>query len=108
MRKLVLLVVIGLILAACGGDAEPNASTTSSPQPQTTETTSPSASDTTSTTTGEEPPSETAAPADSTEASGPSFDGPAAPDFELLLADGSTFRLSDEEKPVYMVFWAEW
>ena len=43
-----------------------------------------------------------------TEAAGPSFDGPPAPDFELALADGSVFRLSDEQKPVYMVFWAEW
>ena len=35
-------------------------------------------------------------------------DGPDAPDFELALGQGGTFSLSAEEKPVYMVFWAEW
>ena len=43
-------------------------------------------------------------------ASDPSLqvDGPAAPDFTFALADGSSFSLSDEQKPVYLVFWAEW
>lgn len=31
-----------------------------------------------------------------------------APDFSLELANGSTFVLSEETRPVYMVFWAEW
>ena len=31
-----------------------------------------------------------------------------APDFTLALADGSTFVLSEEARPVFMVFWAEW
>lgn len=31
-----------------------------------------------------------------------------APDFTLALADGSSFTLSEEAKPVFMVFWAEW
>ena len=35
-------------------------------------------------------------------------DGPPAPDFSLALADGTEFILSAEQKPVYMVFWAEW
>lgn len=35
-------------------------------------------------------------------------DGPPAPDFSLALADGTEFTLSAEQKPVYMVFWAEW
>lgn len=35
-------------------------------------------------------------------------DGPPAPDFTLALADGTEFVLSEEQKPVYMVFWAEW
>lgn len=39
----------------------------------------------------------------------PSFDGPPAPDFTLTLENRSRdFQLSDELKPVYMVFWAEW
>jgi cytochrome oxidase Cu insertion factor (SCO1/SenC/PrrC family) len=35
-------------------------------------------------------------------------DGPAAADFTLALGDGSTFTLSEEQKPVYLIFWAEW
>ena len=41
-------------------------------------------------------------------ASSDESNGPAAPDFELTLGDGSTFRLSDEQKPVSLVFCAEW
>ncbi|MDX1691146.1 MAG: hypothetical protein R3290_09015 [Acidimicrobiia bacterium] len=33
---------------------------------------------------------------------------PSAPDFTLALDDGGVFRLADEQKPVYLVFWAEW
>lgn len=32
----------------------------------------------------------------------------AAPDFTLGLGDGGTFVLSEEARPVYLVFWAEW
>jgi hypothetical protein len=36
-------------------------------------------------------------------------DGPPAPDFTLALEDPQgVFTLSEEQKPVYMVFWAEW
>jgi hypothetical protein len=36
-------------------------------------------------------------------------DGPPAPDFTLALEDPQgVFILSEEQKPVYMVFWAEW
>jgi hypothetical protein len=45
-----------------------------------------------------EAPPETAAP----------VDGTPAPDFTMTLNDGSTFTLSEEQKPVYLVFWAEW
>lgn len=31
-----------------------------------------------------------------------------APDFSLALGDGSTFTLSEEARPVFLVFWAEW
>jgi len=38
----------------------------------------------------------------------PLIDGPAAPDFSLTLASGEAFSLSGEQRPVYMIFWAEW
>lgn len=34
--------------------------------------------------------------------------GEAAPDFALDLGNGGTFVLSEEARPVFMVFWAEW
>lgn len=30
------------------------------------------------------------------------------PDFTLDLGSGGTFVLSEESRPVFMVFWAEW
>lgn len=36
------------------------------------------------------------------------IDGPPAPDFTLALGNGGEFTLSAEQKPVYLVFWAEW
>lgn len=33
---------------------------------------------------------------------------PSAPGFELELADGLRFDLDEADKPVYLVFWAEW
>jgi len=33
---------------------------------------------------------------------------PEAPDFTLELGDGGTYTLSEGERPVYLVFWAEW
>ncbi len=35
-------------------------------------------------------------------------DGPLAPDFTMALADGGTFTLSEQMKPVYLIFWADW
>ena len=106
MRKQVVAVLLALIVAACGGDGD---AAVDSPAP----TTHPDTAETAPTTgapTSEaaEDPSDDGTSQEQPQPSGPSFDGPAAPDFELLLADGSTFRLSDEAKPVYMVFWAEW
>jgi hypothetical protein len=77
-----------LVVAACGGAA---GVTTPEPtgDPAPTTATSPSTDD---------------APA--TERERP--DGPDAPDFTLALGQGGSFTLSAEQKPVYMVFWAEW
>ncbi len=108
MRKLILAAVFALVVAACGGDAEPVSSAAPSPSTEATDSSPSSTAETTSPEVSEEEPAATVAPGESTDASEPSVDGPPAPVFELALSDGSTFRLSDEEKPVYMVFWAEW
>jgi len=109
MRKAILIVLFALAIAACGGadssmTTEPAAleAESSTAAPQSTEV--PSADDAAETTT-------TTAPAEDevvAESEAPSFDGPPAPDFELALDDGSTFLLSGEQKPVYLIFWAEW
>ena len=31
-----------------------------------------------------------------------------APDFTLVLGNGDTFTLSEEQRPVFLLFWAEW
>ena len=49
-----------------------------------------------------------AIPSDQTTDQGSGVTGEAAPDFTLALGDGSTFTLSETDKPVYLVFWAEW
>jgi len=35
-------------------------------------------------------------------------EGPDAPDFTLALEPSGEFVLSQEVKPVYLIFWAEW
>lgn len=62
-----------------------------------------------------DPPSVTGAGADTTTSTTPANSAPtegaalpAAPDFTLALGSGGTFRLYDETRPVYLVFWAEW
>lgn len=78
------LIIFALAAASCGGNAIEPTSTASTPASTTT-----IVQTETTTTTAEAV-------------------GPAAPGFDLELADGSTFTLSAAEKPVYMVFWAEW
>jgi hypothetical protein len=101
-----------LITAACGdGDGSPARAPSSSPAttnpagggsgtteaiPETTEAT-PAPSQATTTTAVADPPVTTAAPS-----------GDPAPDFTLALGEGGSFTLSEEQKPVYLVFWAEW
>ncbi len=77
-----LVVLLALVAAACGGSSTPEATTTTGGGVAATST--------------------VAAAVD------PAPAGPAAPDFTLDLADGTTFILSGEDKPVYLVFWAEW
>ncbi|MEA2000674.1 MAG: hypothetical protein U9N84_02110 [Actinomycetota bacterium] len=104
MRKGLLLVTFALIAASCGGPGEPAAASTAAPVNVDSSSEAAATPSTVSTATTDTDPAATPI----TTAASPSFDGPPAPDFELVLADGSVFRLSDEQKPVYVVFWAEW
>jgi hypothetical protein len=87
---------VALLTAACGGAAEPAAPTStvagtvSTGAPPAT----PPAPDGTTTTAGDSPST--------------TSDRPLAPDFTLALGDGGSFTLSQETKPVFLVFWAEW
>lgn len=106
VRQMAIAAAFILAATACAGDG---AQSTTVPQsdPTTSQTSpatsAPSGGEEPSTTGGEET-STTAGPAQPP----PHVEGPAAPDFTFALSDGSSFSLSDEQKPVYLVFWAEW
>lgn len=72
MRRLLVWLTLGVLVAACG--AEPTAEL--SPDGPTTQ----------------QAPDEVMP----------------APEFSLELGDGGTFTLSEETRPVFMIFWAEW
>ena len=107
-RTAVLMVGFSLVVAACGAtetdlatptEAAPatqqqtDDSTPATPVPTTQPSTAPSTS-------------EEVAPAAERPAPDPNRE--IAPEFSLALGDGSTFVLSEETRPVFMVFWAEW
>ena len=106
IRRSALTAAIVLSLAACaadGGTQEP----TGADSPATSEATSTSqaSSDSIASGGGEEGTTSTEAEVSDSPLQ---VEGPAAPDFTFALSDGSSFSLSDEQKPVYLVFWAEW
>ena len=96
MRRV--LLGLAILAAACGGGADAPVATTNPPA-------------TIGTTVGATASPTTSAPS-TTEAATPGATLPAsaeeAPDFALALGTGGTFALSEEQKPVYLVFWAEW
>lgn len=100
MTRLVgLLIGLVFLVTACG-------SAEGTPAPNSVQGASGSVSTSDTTASGESTPTPSV---DSAAVQNPSgVEGPAAPDFSLVLADGSTFTLSEGSKPVYMVFWAEW
>ncbi len=109
MRRLILLIgTLALVAASCASGSDTASSTPdSSESPATTSpvtiapvTTTPVTTSPVTTSPGSEAPATTAT-------SSP-VDGPAAPDFTLALGDGGEFTLSEEQKPVYLIFWAEW
>lgn len=112
-RSLLLVATLALIAAACAGTTVEDAagssegnvaqSTSSS---STSSSTAPS-TDTSPTTDGSTSDDTTSSTV-SESASKPVPEGPEAPDFTLALEPSGEFVLSQEVKPVFMVFWAEW
>ena len=97
-----LLTALALLTAAC---ADTGADGPSPSDPPTTTSTTAAG--------GDETPSSTAPSGDdpgTTDATTPPPDGEPARDFSLALGADQTeqFVLSQEVKPVFMVFWAEW
>ena len=98
-------VISALIVGACGAGADVS-----------TDTTSDAASTGTASADTEiaNAPPDTSVPSgggtaeDSTADQSSGVTGEAASDFTLALGDGSTFTLSETDRPVYLVFWAEW
>lgn len=116
MRRFVLsLALFSALLAACGGGAVD--STTGGTEPAATASTGsvtedsaadeapadePDTSDQSDDTATVDPPAPPPEPQET------DFDGPAAADFTIDLNRTGTFTLSEEARPVYLVFWAEW
>jgi hypothetical protein len=98
VRRLQLLLAgLALVVVACSDGADTTSTSQSAPvDPETS--TSAGADGTAASGTTETP--------ETTE--GTTSDRPLAPDFTLALGDGGSFTLSEGEKPVYLVFWAEW
>ncbi len=104
-RSVSLLVAVVFVATACGGAAT-EVSTTVEPVAGAVTTVSESSPTIPATNTGS---TDTTGPSAAEPEPSPSgVEGPEAPDFSLVLSDGSTFTLSEGSKPVYMVFWAEW
>jgi len=100
--RLFLGVVIGAsFLAACGPADVGGVVDSTAPIPQTTVSEPTPETSATTETTGETPTTIQAPDA-------PASDRMVAPDFTLALGSGGAFTLSESEKPVYLVFWAEW
>lgn len=102
LRSLTLIAAGAIFAAGCAtGTQTDSASETVAPSTVVT-TTAPVTTDDAEPATAPDPTTTTAAPA-------VIVDGPPAPDFTLALEDPQgVFTLSEEQKPVYLVFWAEW
>lgn len=122
MKPAATLAALALMLAGCGADGDPSATTSLGTVPTSVRTAPSTSAPATAPTTGidgtvtTEPggansttpaPPTTAPPTPST-TTRPRPEGEEAPDFTLALGQGGEFTLSAERKPVYMVFWAEW
>jgi hypothetical protein len=98
-RVLLAVLTLALAVAACSG-------TTGTSDPS-----QPAGSGGDSVATTSPVPDDTSAPGTTEPGEGTTettSDRPLAPDFTLELGDGGSYTLSEGEKPVYLVFWAEW
>lgn len=103
-----LVIVLGLVVAACGGStAGTDSGAISGIDPVTT-----TAAPTTSTAPGSSTTASTAGEGSTTSTTTapgePADEAVIAPDFTLALGTGGTYVLSEDTRPVYLVFWAEW
>jgi hypothetical protein len=105
MQRIALMSLIVLVLGACGSAV----ATTADQRVATGPTTAPRPS-AVPPTTDPPPANEAAQPATTEPSAAPAIPDDAidAPDFTLLLGDGTSYTLSEDPKPVYLVFWAEW
>ena len=102
--RLALAAVLTVVAAACASpDAAPD--TTSAPVSTTPVPTTSNVVTTDSQTTTTQPVTDEDT---ATTRPPPNPDRDLAPDFSLILSDGTEYRLADEVRPVYLVFWAEW
>ncbi|NND02416.1 MAG: hypothetical protein HKN91_06470 [Acidimicrobiia bacterium] len=105
MRFRLLIAVLAVVAAACGGtgDSATNPAPTEAPNATAAPTTGAPGSTTPGNGDG------TAAPTtEAPDSQRPATEGPAAPAINTILSDGTEFSLADEANPVYLVFWAEW
>ena len=103
-RSIILVALLGLAIAACGGAAV-TTTVGGSSAPELTEA-APATTGAGPTTTNSNSPPTTPQPGDGTTST--TSGRPIAPDFTLELGAGGSYTLSEGEKPVYLVFWAEW
>ncbi len=107
MRRL--LVVLALVATACGGvDVSQSVSPSEPVVDGSTDSTSAAEEGTDSTSAADEGTDSTSSADEATDEAGDSTDNNPAPEFVLALGEGGEFSPSSEDKPIYMVFWAEW
>lgn len=102
LRSLTLVAAAAVFAAGCATGTQTEAAPEAVALSTVPTTTAPVTTDEAEPATAPDPTTTTAAPA-------VIVDGPPAPDFTLTLEDPQgVFTLSEEQKPVYLVFWAEW
>ena len=101
-----LLLVLGLVLAACAGGATDSGDGAITGIDPVTTNSAPTTAATEATSTTTQRVSEGSTTTSAAEQ--PADDAVLAPDFTLSLGNGGTYVLSEDTRPVYLVFWAEW